>query len=269
MRKIIGIIFSVCLVFTGSDVFAATYAISVDPTKVWGALPHFWSRCFGIGRAGLILDTTCRAHIRDGVQNLGLQGVRFHALYLEDMGIYREVNGTPVYSWIKTDSVFDFLNNLKIKPIVELAFMPRDLAQNPERTFMNFGAIASVPKDWNKWKDLIYQTVKHFVDRYGATTVSQWRFEVWNEPDLTSANQFWWGNSQEDYFKLYDYAVAGAVAAYPEVKIGGPVPSGYYKRQYISEFLTHVTTKNYADGGKSTKVDCIIYQRFSLQGLVA
>jgi xylan 1,4-beta-xylosidase len=239
--------------------FAATYTVSVNSAASWGALPHFWSRCFGIGRAGLIMDPNCQAHIRDGVKNLGLEGVRFHALFLEDVGIYKEVNGTPEYNWTKTDSIFDFLNNLKIKPVVELAFMPRDLAQNPNQTLMNFRAIASVPKDWNKWKDLIYETVKHFLGRYGAETISQWRFEVWNEPDLNSPGQFWMNASQQDYFKLYDYAVAGAVAAYPDVKIGGPVTSGHYKRQYISDFLNHVTTQNFADGGKSTKVDCIIY----------
>jgi xylan 1,4-beta-xylosidase len=245
--------------FTAADSLAATYTITVNPDSSWGALPHFWSRCFGIGRAGLILDTTCQGHIRDGVQNLGLEGVRFHALFLDDVGIYKEVNGAPVYTWTKTDQIFDFLNNLKIKPIVELAFMPRDLAQNPNQTIMNFQAIASVPKDWNRWKDLIYQTVKHFKERYGVETISQWRFEVWNEPDLNTAGQFWMNASQQDYFKLYDYAVAGAVAAFPDVKIGGPVTSGHYKRQYITDFLNHVTTANFADNSKSTQLDCVIF----------
>ena len=39
----------------------------------------------------------------------------------------------------------------------------------------------------------------HWVDRYGLEEVSQWFFEVWNEPNLKA---FWTG-TQKDYFKLY------------------------------------------------------------------
>jgi xylan 1,4-beta-xylosidase len=251
-----------CLLWISSALatsFADTYSISVDAGTTWGGLPHFWSRCFGIGRAGLVLDTTCQAHIRDGVHNLGLQGVRFHAIFADDIGIYKESNGNPVYTWTKVDSVFDFLVGLDTKPIVELGFMPHDLALYPDHTIMQYKAIASMPKDWNRWRDLIYETVSHFKQRYGETALSQWRFEVWNEPDLNCDGCFWWGGSQEDYFRLYDYAVAGATAAYADVKIGGPVPSGYYKFAYITDFLNHVSSQNSATGASSTKVDFISY----------
>jgi xylan 1,4-beta-xylosidase len=137
--------------------------------------------------------------------------------------------------------------------------MPHDLALYPEHTIMKYRAIASVPKDWNRWRELVYETVRHFKERYGEAVISQWRFEVWNEPDLNGENCFWWGGSQEDYFRLYDYAVAGAVAAYAEVKIGGPVPSGHYRLDFVSDFLKHVTTQNFATGASRTKVDFISY----------
>ena len=53
--------------------------------------------------------------------------------------------------------------------------------------------IVSPPKDWDKWADLITQFAQHLVDRYGIDEVSQWYFEVWNEPNL----DFWAGDPKE------------------------------------------------------------------------
>ncbi len=60
----------------------------------------------------------------------------------------------------------------------------------------------SPPKDYAKWDDLITQFTKHLVDRYGIDEVSQWYFEVWNEPNL----DFWGGDpKQPTYWELYDH----------------------------------------------------------------
>ena len=40
-------------------------------------------------------------------------------------------------------------------PVVELSFMPHDLASDPSKTVFEYGAIVSPPKDWQRWHDLI------------------------------------------------------------------------------------------------------------------
>ena len=52
------------------------------------------------------------------------------------------------------------------------------------------GGLINTPKDYNKWRDLIYNTVKHCVERYGAEEVRSWYFILWNEPDLPNGAYF-------------------------------------------------------------------------------
>ena len=67
------------------------------------------------------------------------------------------------------------------------------------------------------WGELCRRVVEHFVKRYGKARVATWYFEVWNEPDIS-----YWQGTPEQYFKLYDYSVAGVRKALPEARVGGP-----------------------------------------------
>jgi xylan 1,4-beta-xylosidase len=129
---------------------------------------------------------------------------------------------------------------------VELGFMPKDLtsATNdyqvhyPGRT--TSGSVQAPPKDYAKWQELVRVVTAHLVQRYGAGTVRGWYFEVWNEPDI----DYWHGTPQE-YWQLYDSAVAGVRAALPGAMVGGPATTGpgnpkAYK--FLDDFLGHVTS---------------------------
>ena len=60
---------------------------------------------------------------------------------------------------------------------------------------------------------------QHLVDRYGANEVSQWYFEVWNEPNI----DFWTGEpKQSTYFELYDHAARAIKRADARLRVGGP-----------------------------------------------
>ena len=113
-----------------------------------------------------------------------------------------------------------------LKPIVELGFMPDALTSDSKKLGDWHAANVAPPKDYLKWRNLVYETVKHLQERYGAEEIESWYFEVWNEPDL--GDHFWIPDpknpdrtNQEEYYKLYDYAVDGAVAANPNIRIGG------------------------------------------------
>ena len=80
----------------------------------------------------------------------------------------------------------------------------------------------------------------HLVERYGKDEVLKWYFEVWNEPDID-----YWHATPEDYFKLYDYAVAGVRAALPDAKVGGPASTGPGREKadaFLKNFLDHVNS---------------------------
>lgn len=251
--------------------------VTVDDGMVRGDLPHFWDT-FGTGELPLFLKTdnnwgqTLMAHVADGVKNLGVTSLRQHGLFHDDIGIYHEdSDGNPIYDFTKSDIIFDFFNQQGIRPIVELAPMPHDLAADPTKTVFQWNMIVSVPKDYARWQELVTKFVQHSVDRYGADVVNSWYFEVWNEPECCN-NKFWSGTI-DDYFKLYDYTAAGVRAALPTGRIGGPVnsqPVELTSNSMIGEkFLQHVTTDNYVTPGQPGVLDFFSYHSWTFLSSVS
>jgi xylan 1,4-beta-xylosidase len=120
-----------------------------------------------------------------------------------------------------------------------------------------FTGWAYPPKDYQKWEELVYQWVKHCVDRYGKKEVETWYWEVWNEP-----NGYWKGSMQE-FFKLYDYAADGVKRALPTAKIGGldiAGTSGKSGRLWLNAFLKHCASDtNYATGKTGSPLDLVLF----------
>ena len=175
--------------------------------------------------------------------------------------------GRPIYDWTILDKIFDTYLERGVKPFVEIGFMPEALSTNPEPYRHSWAAVNSGPlwtgwtypaKDYDKWRELVYQWVRHCIDRYGREEVATWYWEVWNEPDIG-----YWSGTHEEYCKLYDYAVDGVKRALPEAKVGGPEttdPSGQRANEYLRKFLDHCRDGvNYATGAKGAPLDFITF----------
>ena len=174
--------------------------------------------------------------------------------------------GNPVYNWKIIDSIMDTYVNLGLKPLVEIGFMPEALSSKPQpyrhywtpNTPYNeiFLGWTHPPKDYNKWRELVYQWVKHSIDRYGQQEVESWYWEVWNEPNIA-----YWSGTFEEYCKLYDYAADGLKKALPTARIGGPHstdPNNEDANTFLRKFLRHVSEGvNYATGQKGSPLDYI------------
>jgi xylan 1,4-beta-xylosidase len=175
-------------------------------------------------------------------------------------------DGKPVYDFTITDQTFDAFQKAGVRPMVELGFMPRDLAaavpgiteyqlHYPKPTMG--GASNNPPRDYRMWGELVRRYTEHLVERYGRQQVSTWYFEVWNEPDII----YWHGTPQE-YFKLYDYAVAGVRAALPDAKVGGPATTGPGNAKastFFEGFLEHCLHDKSAADGKPIPLDFISF----------
>jgi|GEM_PF-3126137 len=183
--------------------------------------------------------------------------------------IYSEdAMGNPQYHWELCDRVFDAMVSLGFDILVDFTLMPIELASNKIRIQPWFGGNMSPPLSHEKWANLVYETTKHLVERYGRDRVSRWYFEVWNEPDL--AWLFWvpdldnpdprlreWGD-MEAYNKLYDYTVAAVKRVDNQLRVGGPAVAG----SYIEPFLRHLERTNYATGSQGTPVDFLSFHSY-------
>lgn len=176
-------------------------------------------------------------------------------------------NGNPVYNWSITDSIFDTYVERGMKPLAEIGFMPEALSVKPVpyRHYWKPGAPYSAiftgwaypPKDYDKWRELVYQWVKHCVLRYSKKEVESWYWEVWNEP-----NGYWKG-TREEFFKLYDYAADGLKRALPTARIGGPNiagTSGEGATQWMHTFIRHcLYEKNFATGKTGSPLEALLF----------
>ena len=177
-----------------------------------------------------------------------------------------DAQGKPVYDFTITDQTFDEFQKSGVRPMVELGFMPKDLAATvpgvneyqvhyPSDTMS--GASNNPPRDYAVWGELVRKYTEHLVRRYGEHEVSTWYFEVWNEPDI----QYWHGTPAE-YFKLYDYAVAGVRAALPNAIVGGPAttgPTSLRAAAFLDSFLKHCRNDKSAANGKRVPLDFISF----------
>ena len=197
-------------------------AITIDAHAPGQPFPHFWEQMFGSGRAILSLRDSYRRDLRAVKEATGFQYIRFHAIFHDEVGFYnQDASGNPVYNYSYVDQIYDGLLENGVRPFVELSFMPEKLASTPSRQAFWYKPFNSPPNDWDRWGNMIQQFAQHLVDRYGIDEVSQWYFEVWNEPNI----DFWAGDPKEPtYYRLYDVSARALKRVNPRLRVGGPLP---------------------------------------------
>ncbi|HVY24295.1 MAG TPA: hypothetical protein VG962_13170 [Steroidobacteraceae bacterium] len=246
----------------------AVRVVHADISKVIGPHTQVPLECVGAGRANEGLRADWQEQLATVQKEIGFKYIRMHGIFHDDMGVYKEdKQGNPEFNFQYVDSLYDALLKLKIKPFVELSFMPSALASGSKTIFWWRGNVTP-PKDMNKWNALIHAFVAHLLERYGADEVHSWYFEVWNEPDLKDG--FFTG-TLDDYLELYRNTAETIKAECPQCRVGGPASAIPYAfetafEKYVVEHnvpadfvATHAygVTKGFldADGSAGTVLD--------------
>ncbi len=211
--------------------------IEIDANAATTPFPHFWEQMFGSGRAALALRDSYRSDLVAVKQITDFRYVRFHAILHDELGVYNEdEHGNPVYNFAYINQIYDGLLARGVRPVVEISFMPKKLAFNPDALHpFWYKPNVSPPKSYEKWDGLITAFARNLVERYGIDEVSQWYFEVWNEPNI----DFWGGvPNQRSYFELYDHTARDLKVVSPRLRVGGPATAA---AQWVDAFLKHTT----------------------------
>jgi xylan 1,4-beta-xylosidase len=175
--------------------------------------------------------------------------------------------GQPHYDWTIVDRITDTYRERHMKPLVEIGFMPEALSSHPEpyqhhwiagQRSPLFTGWSYPPTDYSKWDALVYEWVRHSVEKYGRAEVETWWWEVWNEPDIG-----YWHGTPDEFQKLYDFAADGLKRALPTARIGGPEvtgPNGERTQKFLRDFLEHcLHGTNYATGQRGTPLDFVTF----------
>jgi xylan 1,4-beta-xylosidase len=234
--------FAVAALFAqpGAGAQSAATFIEIDAAAASHPFPHFWEQMFGSGRAILSLRESYRRDLRETKRITDFEYIRFHAIFQDEVGLYDEdKDGTPQYNFSYVDQIYDGLLENKVRPFVELSFMPRKLTSDPNAVHAFwYKQNVAPPKDLGQWERLVEVFTRHLVERYGEEEVAQWYFEVWNEPNI----DFWVGNPKDTtYFDLYDHAAQAVKRVSSKLRIGGPATA---QAAWADRFLAHCKEKN-------------------------
>jgi xylan 1,4-beta-xylosidase len=213
--------------------------IVIDLAAKATPFPHFWEQSFGSGRALLTLRESYRNDLREVKKVTDFRFVRFHAIFHDELGVYDEdAAGHPILNFTYVAQVYDGLLDNGVRPIVEISFMPKKLAARQDLHPFWYKQNVSPPKDYAKWDALIRNFAQFLVNRYGIDEVSQWYFEVWNEPNI----DFWSGDpKQSTYFELYDHTARSLKSVDSRLRVGGPATSSAH---WVDDFLAHTAKEN-------------------------
>lgn len=237
-----------------------TEIVVVDSSRTLGTIPRIWA---SIGYDELNWTATPRGKaihqmLGEDVFSAGPYWVRMHNAFTNGNGWsapawgagnpYHEMpDGSVRYHWEILDDAYDVITKAGGFPLVELGFMPRDLSRavteaasfggsnDLGREPYEFDAWKQPPKDLGRWQQLVHDFVAHIIERYGEDHVAQWRFELWNEPDIRN----YWHGTLEEYVALYDASYDGAKSAFLRAQVGGPGTTSR-GNAFLERFLAHV-----------------------------
>ena len=218
--------------------------VHVDAGRVVGELQRPWRPMIGAdhlaqlfyetGPGGRPVGAEFAEALRLARDELGVRAIRAHGVLSDDPRAYREVDGVPRFDFTWADAALDRVLETGLRPIVELSFMPPELASDATATVFDYRAIVSPPHDWDRWADLIRAFVAHLVERYGLDEVrDHWGFEVWNEANLS----VFWSGSREEYLRLYETTARAVRSVDPGLRVGGPATAA---AGWIDELLAYV-----------------------------
>ncbi len=231
---------------------ATPETLTVDAHAATTPFPHVWEQTFGSGRAILSLRQSYRDDMRTVHAATGFRAVRFHGIFNDDVGLFdpdaqykdpglaaTKVEQASPYNFSYIDQIYDGLLDGGVRPFVELSFMPKKMASDPNALHpFWYHPNVSPPKDYAEWDAMITAFAEHLIARYGIAEVSTWDFEVWNEPNL----DFWGGRpNMPTYYELYDHTALALKKVSSRLRVGGPSTA---QAAFVGEFLAHCKTKN-------------------------
>ena len=192
----------------------------IQVTETFTHLQHTFKTFTSVGRAAELLDQSIQEMLIDLQKNVGFKFIKFHGILSDDMMVVSRIGQELRFTYTLVDQVLDFLLSIQLKPLIQLSFMPKELAENPNKTVCYCPFITSPPADIKEWDLLIEDFTRHLIERYGLSEVKQWSFTVWNEP-VTSKKMFGFGDDAL-FFRFYKHTYDTVKSVCQDIQFGSP-----------------------------------------------
>eukprot|EP01084_Bolivina_argentea_P276702 472200_1 len=215
-----------------SLVHSGTHKFTVDLSSTSNDVYAFWQSCTTMDHAYVALRADFQEQLATTVKELKIEFIRFHSIFDDSIGIYNPRkpttgNGNSPYSYVNVDKIYDFLQSINIKPLVEMDFMPSVMVPNNSSYKAGMYPIYPVwvgpPTNKTQWYNFVKSFVQHLVDRYGMETVSTWAFDAWNEPNCDHG---WGPGGQKSFEDTWNVTANAVKSVNKSFKVGAPGTCG-------------------------------------------
>ncbi|SHO45399.1 GH39 family glycosyl hydrolase [Anaerocolumna xylanovorans] len=193
---------------------------SISVASPMKELKHTFKKFTTVGRAKELLNSNIQSMLRDLQEHIGYEYIKFHGILSDDMMVVSRTGGKLQFHYVLVDMALDFLMSIHLKPLIQLSFMPKELASDLNKTTFYSAFNTSPPKEFSEWELLIEDFTKHLIERYGIKEVLTWPFCVWNEP-VTPKSMFGFGNDNL-FFRFYEITYRTVKKVCPEIIFGSP-----------------------------------------------
>lgn len=189
----------------------------IDVTKSVNKMNRSFTKLTTFGFAPNALRKDFYDQMKQVQGEIGFEYIRFHGIFSDQLLVYNEkLDGSYYFNFNHIDSLLDNLLDVRLKPFIEIGFMPKDLASTADKIFL-WDAFVSPPMEMDRWLNLLDAFFRHLINRYGLQEVRTWYFEFWNEPEV----QHFWSGTKQEFFIFYAASYRCIKAIDPEIKIGG------------------------------------------------
>ena len=210
---------------------------------------NFWSNCL-FHPTDAIEDPWGKRILDQMAADKAIRTVRIYAM-LEDI-VYLDPDGKIAYDFRLNDLRLDYLIEKGYDLLIAYAGMPDVIAASTK----NLTSVSknktrykgkmfntSPPKDYRIWEEVCFEYTRHLIERYGIDTVSGWRFQCFNEPDIPAffMSELPGGcdtERAEAYCRMYEGFTKCVSRASEKLKRGGPALA--WRIEFLGMLLDYV-----------------------------
>ncbi len=174
-----------------------------------------WQDTINIGPLSKALNKDMHDAFVEYQSILQFKYARFENVFDQEI-MYKDASSGR-YNFTNLNVILDFLYELKVYPHIELSYKPpKNLAQHPSQ--WDSVTTYAPEKNFALDMDALEKMLMHYINRYGYSYVSKWRFEMW----LPSAKGLSYVIAPEKYIENYRKAYDMIKKLVPNCMVGGP-----------------------------------------------
>lgn len=224
-------------------------------------MPYYpsWSDTINIGALPNALASRFHDAFMQSQRAIGFRYVRFDDIFSEE--IMRPINDGKGFDYTNLNMILDFFEEIHVLPFIELSYKPhkKDLINyrkyNAEESFRK-------EKKASYYQHALDDLLRHCINRYGYSYVSQWRFEIWQKHDeslqyISTAKEY------VEKFRIYREIIKNLL---PTVKVGGPGFNTSAEKIKFIEILEEMNRQQVYPDFYSIYIYCHAPERYTSRG---